>query len=167
VNSRGSTPLEPQDPLRDRIGEILNVDGLRRAGELLARHFGLPHPPHIRVGYVPWKGPTTPIIDCTGGFDGSFTIARWAVRGKYRRSWASLEYALVSAIGFWLESHRKESVFGGKGTSEALRAWYGKDMGGQLAADYERRSRSVGRLMVGVGVALLAYLVLWAAGLVR
>jgi hypothetical protein len=114
---------EPALALRDRIGRIRSIDDLRRAGELLARHLGLPHPPDIKVDYVPWHGPDTPIIDLTSAFHGSFTIALWAVRGKYRRSWETLEYALVSGIGLWLERHRGGPMFSEKGTSEALVAW--------------------------------------------
>lgn len=109
-----------------------------------------------------------PIIDLSlGGPHGSFLIARWAVRGKYRRSWPTLEYALVSGIGFWLESHRKEPVFAGKGTSEALIAWYGEEVGRPLAVAQERRARTAKGCLIVLGALLAVYLVLWAIGVAR
>ncbi len=159
--------VEPPRPLRERVGRIRNIDGLRRAGELLARHLGLPHPPHIKVGYVPWKGPETSIIELVGAPHGYFTIARWAVRGRYRRSWETLEYALVSAIGSWLESRRGDPAFSAKGTSEALVAWYGEDMGARFAAVERSRARSARAVLIALGALLAVYLVLWAVGIAR
>jgi hypothetical protein len=160
-------PRPPAAPLRDRVGRVRSIPGLRRAGRLLARQLGLPQAPSIKVGYVPWKGPETPIIDCTAAFHGSFTVARWAVRGKYRRSWATLEYALVSSIGFWLESHRRDPMLAGKGTTEALLAWYGEEVGRPLADAEERSSRVTKRVLIGLGLLLGLYVVLWSIGVAR
>jgi hypothetical protein len=161
--------VDPPRPLRDRVGRIKSVDGLRRAAELLARHLGLPHPPHVKVGYVPWKGPDTPIVDLTGGgSQGSFTIARWAVRGKYRRSWETLEHALVKSIGFWLECHRRDGMFSDKGTSEALVMWYGEEAIAAHQAITEKRSAAARKgCVILLGVVLAVYFVLWAVGIVR
>jgi hypothetical protein len=148
--------------LRENVGKIGSVSDLQRAAEILSRRLGLPRAPHVTVGYVPWKGPATPVVDTLGA--GSFTIARWAVRGKYRRSWESLEYALVCAVGFWLESHRREPLFEGHGTSEALIAWYGEQVGAPLAESERRRSRLAKLGLSVLGVLLAAYLVLWFIG---
>src|SRR5262249_48309425 len=116
-------------PCRCATRGIKSVDDLRRAAALLSRQLGLPREPVIKVGRVPWKGPGTPIIELMGAKYGFFTVARWAVRGRYRRSWEALEYAMVCGIGFWLESHRRESIFRDTGTHEALMLWYGADHG--------------------------------------
>jgi hypothetical protein len=156
---------EPTCPLRDQVGRIRSVDDLRRAGELLARHLGLPHPPRIKVEHVPWKGPGSPIIEPWA--NGWFAVARWALRGRYRRSWDSLEYALVFAIGSWLESHRGDPMFSEKGTSETLIAWYGKDAGEQYAMIEESGARSARGVLITLGALLASYLVLWAVGIAR
>src|SRR5262249_19618907 len=137
----GDGPSTEPEALRDKRARIKNIDDLRRAGGLLARHLGLPHAPQISVGYVPWKGPGTPIVELMGASHGAFTVARWAVRGKYRRSWEALEYAVVCGIGFWLESQRREGVLSDAGTREALIAWYGADGSRRLVEDLERRTR--------------------------
>jgi hypothetical protein len=77
--------------LRETAGQIRSVNDLRRVATILAQHFNLPHAPTIEVGYVPWQGPSTPLIDLVSVPYGHFRIARWAVRGKYRRSPETLE----------------------------------------------------------------------------
>ena len=156
---------EPPRPLRDRAGRIKDIDSLRRAGELLAGHLGLPYAPRIKVGYVPWQGPGTPSIEPRA--NGWFTVARWAVRGRYRRSWETVEYALVFAIGSWLESHRGDPKFSEKGTSEALIAWYGKDAGERYAMIEQSRARSARGVLIALGALLAIYLVLWAVGIAQ
>jgi hypothetical protein len=94
-------------------------------------------------------------------------VARWALRGRYRRSWDSLEYALVFAIGSWLESHRGDPMFSEKGTSETLIAWYGKDAGEQYAMIEESGARSARGVLIALGALLASYLVLWAVGIAR
>lgn len=86
-------------PLRETAGPIRNIDDLRRVATILARHFDLPRAPTVKVGYVPWKGPSTSLVDSPGIPLGHFTIARWAVRDKFRRAPDDLEYQLVCAVG--------------------------------------------------------------------
>ena len=150
--------------LRDQVGPVHDLRSLRRAADLLARHLGLPRQPRIVVGYAPWKGPGTAMIDCVAARHGHFTIARWAVRGKYRRPWPALEHALVSAIAFWLELERGDPVFSAKAQSEALIAWYGEEVGAPLAAAEARHARKAKGCLIALGALLGAYLVLWAVG---
>jgi hypothetical protein len=89
------------------------------------------------------------------------------VRGKYRRSWETLEYALVSASGFWLESRRGDPMFSEKGTSEALVAWYGEDVGSRYAAAEQSSARRAKGCLIVLGALLAVYLVLWALGIAR
>ncbi len=136
---------------------------LKRAGATLARELGLPNEPTIRVGYVPWKGPDTSEIELMGAPHGFFTVARWAVRGKYRRSWNTLEYRLVCGIGFWLESHRRRmlpkgerpGLFDESGTNDTLRLWYGAEMGDSLVARRERAGRQSKWVLLVVGATFL------------
>jgi len=161
------------EPLRQTMEPIRNTNDLRRIAGILAQHFGLPHAPTVKVGYVPWKGPSTPIIDLVGGTHGHFTIARWAVRGRHRRAPEDLEYQLVCAVGFWLDSHRRHSVaeehrpglFDETGTNEVLTAWYGPNAGKQIIATRRKDARTATWALVAwIGLLLLVSVFSWVWG---
>ena len=87
--------------------------------------------------------------------------------GRYRRSWETLKYALVSGIGYWLERHRGDPSFSEKGTSEALIVWYGEDVGARFAAVERSGARTTKVILIVLGSLLAGLIVLSAAGLVR
>ena len=118
--------MQPTPPLRARVGTVRSIQDLRKVGTLLAFQLGLPHPPNIKIARVPWTGSDTATIDRTAGSIGSFTLARWALRGKHKQSWEALEHDVVCAVGFWLASRRQDPAAAQAARAEALVAWYGE-----------------------------------------
>jgi hypothetical protein len=100
-------------------------------------------------------------------FAEAFKIARWAVSGKRRLPWEELERLIALGIGMWLESSGKESAFGGRGTSEALLAWYCEEVGRPLAKAHQRFSRNFKLALIGLALLLAVSVLLWAVGLAR
>jgi hypothetical protein len=96
----------------------------------------------------------------------------FAVRGKYRRSWAALECSLACGIGVWSDSHRyrtlpaaeRPGLFNEDGTQEVLHAWYGPEVAAPLIESRERSARHSTRILIGVGLALL---LLWLLSFMR
>ena len=137
---------------------------LRNVGATLARYLGLPRAPSVTIAYVPWSGPSTPIVESMGIPTGHFSIARWAARGRYRRSIEVLEYEIVCAVGAWLDAHRATNGEGrganaDVGTRDALVAWYGSEAAAAMMAAREKEWR-----LTKMGIAI--WLALMALGLV-
>ena len=160
-------------PLRETAGPIRNIDDLRRVATILARRFDLPRAPTVEVGYVPWKGPSTSLVDSAGIPLGHFTIARWAVRGKFRRAPDDLEYQLVCAVGSWLDCHRRHSsdqenrpgLLDETGTREVLVAWYGPDAASEIITARTRNWRITKWIFLAwVGILVLVSILSWFRG---
>jgi hypothetical protein len=107
------------------------VSDLRRVVGILARHFDLPQQPIVKLGRA-FVGAGKP-ISCTGATVGHFVINHWAVRGRHRCSWETLEYELVRGVALWLASRRDKTLpreqrpglFSDAVEHEVLTAWYG------------------------------------------
>lgn len=167
----GRAPHQRVRPLRTTVGQIKNVNDLRRTATTLARYFNLPGDPIVKVGYVAWQGPSTPPIELAPTSHGYFVLARWAVRGKYRWPIEALEYQIVRAVGMWLDAHRRRTLpkegrpglFDDAAINETVMAWYGSDIADKMIAAREASWRNEKRVLLVAG--LLILLVIFASWL--
>jgi hypothetical protein len=132
----------------------------------VAKHFGLPKPT-VKAGRMPSKG--LQAIPLWGGAaHGLFTVNRWALYGKYRRSTESLEYNLLEGCAWWLYSHRhhilKTSHTVSACEKEVFTFWYGPEKAAKITESKAAAARqSLIALIIWLGIPLLISLLLWAS----